>query len=204
MDPDFLFKGIAIGFSIAAPVGPIGLLCIRRSLSDGFSYGLLCGLGAATADGLFGFVAGLGLTAVSDFMTNYQALLSIVGGLFLCYLGYKAYKSTPPAEPAQVSAAGLLGAYGSTFLLTLFNPMTILCFSAIFAGLGIGASGAGYDSAILMVTGVFTGSALWWLTLSGLVSFFKTRISGRLMRMVNVLSGAVIFLFGAAMLTNAF
>lgn len=200
MDPAFLWKGIAIGFSIAAPVGPIGILCIRRSLAEGFFYGFLCGLGAASADALYGLVAGLGLISAGSLLISYQTWLKVFGGLFLCYLGYKAFRSDPPAAGAKAKSMGLLGAYGSTFLLTLVNPMTILSFSAVFAGMGIGAQGAGYHSAALLVAGVFTGSGLWWLTLSGFVSLFSTKVNAGLLKLVNMISGAALFVFGIVMI----
>ena len=201
MDVTFFFRGLLIGLSIAAPVGPIGVLCIRRTLAEGRAAGLVSGLGAATADALYGFIAAFGLTFVSGFLIRQRLWLHLVGGLFLCYLGVKTMLAKPagPAQPTPAGGRGLLAAYTSTLFLTLTNPITILFFAGIFAGLGA-AEGGSYASAAIMVAGVFIGSALWWLTLSGLVSLFRTRFDARALRWVNRLSGVVIVGFGLAAL----
>lgn len=200
MEPWLFFRGVAIGFSIAAPVGPIGVLCIRRSLAEEMSYGFVSGLGAATADAIYVCVAGFGLTAVSDILTGQQTWLSIIGGAFLIYLGISSIKNAPAEKAAQVRGYNLIAAYSSTFLLTLVNPMTIASFALVFAALGVGARGSGYVSAAVLVAGVFLGSALWWLILSGSVSLFKTRFNSRGLRLVNVAAGAVLLAFGSAVL----
>src|SRR4030066_1702005 len=158
MDMIYLYKGLIIGFSIAAPVGPIGILCIKRTLSSGRLVGLASGLGAATADALYGCIAAFGLTFISDFLIHQQAWLRLVGGLFLCYLGIKTFFSHPTDSTQESNPGGLLNASGSTFFLTLTNPITILSFAAIFAGLGLGSVSKGYIPAGLLVAGVFIGS----------------------------------------------
>lgn len=168
-------KGLVIGFSIAAPVGPIGLLCIRRTLAGGAWSGVVTGLGAATADAAYGCVAGLGLTAVSDLLVGGQAWLGIGGGAFLCCLGVRTFRARPAERPAREGRAGLLGNYLSTLVLTLTNPLTILSFAAVFAGVGLGAGG-GARSTLALVAGVFAGSCAWWLLLSGGVSLFRTQL----------------------------
>jgi len=189
---------MVIGFSIAAPVGPIGVLCIRRTLASGRAVGFASGLGAATADAVYGCVAGFGLTLVSGALIGGQFWLRLVGGLLLCYLGIKSVLSQPAEEAASAEEAGLAGAYVSTFVLTLTNPMTILSFAAVFAGLGIADARGNYGLAALLVLGVFTGSALWWLGLSGMVSLFRARLSVHALRWVNRISGIVILGFGLA------
>jgi threonine/homoserine/homoserine lactone efflux protein len=198
----FIFKGLLIGFSIAAPVGPIGVLCIRRSLAEGQQMGLATGLGAATADAIYGCIAGFGLTAISSFLIGQRFWLGLVGGLFLLYLGLRTFISEPAEVPASVGGSGLLSAYASTLLLTITNPMTILSFVAVFAGLGLGAS-RDYLNASALVGGVFAGSALWWLLLSNGVALLKGRISLSWMRLVNRLSGSVILAFGLYALWTA-
>ncbi len=190
-----LLKGIAIGFSIAAPVGPIGVLCIRRSLAEGSLMGLFTGLGAATADAAYGAVAAFGLTAVSIFLLDKQLWLSLFGGVFLCYLGIATFRSLPPNDSVSIASGSRLAAYASTFLLTLSNPTTILSFIAIFAGFGLGAY-ASYAAAGAMVLGVFLGSALWWIILSSTVGFFRSRLSQTWMSWVNRISGTMILAFG--------
>src|SRR6266705_458537 len=138
MDPSFLLRGVAIGFSIAAPVGPIGVLCIRRTLAQGRLCGFVTGLGAATADAVYGCIAGFGLTAVSNLLVSQQTWLRLLGGLFLCYLGGKPFFDKPVEKSALSSGGAVTGAYASPFVLTLTNPMTILSFAAVFAGLGLG------------------------------------------------------------------
>ena len=195
-------KGIAIGFSIAAPVGPIGVLCIRRSLAEGPLMGLFTGLGAATADAAYGFAAAFGLTAVSIFLVDKQLWLSLFGGVFLCYLGITTLRSVLPNDSVSIASGSRFAAYASTFLLTLSNPTTILSFIAIFAGFGLGAY-ASYAAASAMVLGVFLGSALWWIILSSTVGFFRTRLSQNWMSWVNRISGTTILGFGVIALAKA-
>jgi len=192
----FFLKGLIIGFSIAAPVGPIGVLCIRRTLAQGRLSGLVSGLGAATADALYGCVAGFGLTLISNFLVAQQTWLGLIGGLFMCYLGARTLMAKPAEQSAAAASNGLLGDYLSIFLLTLTNPMTILSFAAIFAGLGLAGASAGYGSAVVLVLGVFTGSGLWWLMLSGGVALLRSRFTVKAMQWVNRLSGGVIAAFG--------
>ena len=196
MDFSFLLRGLVIGFSIAAPVGPIGVLCIRRTLAEGRAAGLLSGLGAATADAIYGFIAGVGLTYVSNILVGYQSWIRLLGGLFLCYLGLRTFVSKPAESPDHAKGEGLLRDYASTFLLTLTNPMTIISFAAVFAGLGIGSAAGNYGSATFLVLGVFAGSAAWWLILSGGVSLFRSKFSPRSLGWVNKAAGIVILGFG--------
>jgi threonine/homoserine/homoserine lactone efflux protein len=135
-------RGLIIGFSIAAPVGPIGLLCIQRTLARGRLTGLVTGLGAASADALYGLIAGLGLSAAAAFLTGQRVWLSAGGGLFLCYLGVRTFLAQPATQAAGTQESGLWPAYGSAVMLTLANPMTILSFVAVFAGLGLAGSHA--------------------------------------------------------------
>jgi threonine/homoserine/homoserine lactone efflux protein len=199
----FILKGMAIGFSIAAPVGPIGVLCIRRSLAEGRLIGLATGLGAATADAAYGGVAGFGLTAVSSFLVGQRLWLGFLGGLFLCYLGVRTFTSKPAGRAAEARGGGIFSAYISTLFLTLTNPMTILSFVAVFAGFGLGAS-PDYLAASTLVAGVFIGSALWWLLLSTSVALFQTRVSSGWMQAVNRASGGVILVFGLYSLSTVF
>jgi threonine/homoserine/homoserine lactone efflux protein len=196
MDLSFFLRGLIIGFSIAAPVGPIGVLCIRRTLAEGRVTGLVSGLGAASADAVYGSIAGFGLTAISGFLVDQQTALRLVGGAFLVYLGLKTLRARPAHNPADTRNNGLVGAYASTFALTLTNPMTILSFAAIFAGVGIGAAGEDYGAALALVAGVFGGSAAWWLILSGGVSLLRTAFTPARLRGVNLVSGAILLGFG--------
>jgi threonine/homoserine/homoserine lactone efflux protein len=192
---------VLLGFSIAAPVGPIGVLCIRRTLTQGWRIGFLTGLGAATADASYGAIAAFGLTALSNLLITEQFWLRLVGGVFLLYLGARTFFAKPATVAANATANSLAGAYTSTFLLTLTNPATILSFAAIFAGFGVASSGSTLSAAVL-VAGVFLGSALWWLLLSGGVTLLRSRFHPAALVWVNHISGAVIFLFGLLALAS--
>ncbi|MCW4045629.1 MAG: LysE family translocator [Candidatus Bathyarchaeota archaeon] len=202
MELGFLVSGIVIGFSIAAPVGPIGVLCIRRTLADGRLNGLVSGLGAATADAVYGSIAAFGLTVISNLLIQQQMWLRLFGGAFLIFLGAKTFFSKPPETSTHENRKGLMTAYGSTFFLTLTNPVTILSFAAIFAGIGLGSTVADYGSAALLVFSVFAGSALWWLILSGTVSLLRKKVTQRVLQWINRTSGAIIVGFGAFILIS--
>lgn len=196
MDSTLLWRGVLIGFAIAAPVGPIGLLCIQRTLQDGRKFGFVSGLGAASADGIYGAIAGFGLTFVSSFLVAQQMWLALIGGFFLCFLGLRTFLAKPADKAVYAQRGGLFKAYAATFLLTLTNPITILSFIAIFAGLGLATADRSYDEAISLVLGVFSGSVAWWLLLSGGVSLLRDRFNDRVMQWVNRLAGLIIIGFG--------
>lgn len=149
-------------------------------------------------------MAAFSLTFISGLLLSQQLWLRLLGGLFLCYLGVRIFTSLPPANGAVASRRGLLGAYVSTFFLTLANPTTILSFAAIFAGFGIVGRSRDYASSALMVLGVFLGSALWWIILSGVVGYFRSRVSRRALVWVNRLSGVIIAALGVASLGSLF
>ena len=193
----FLFgKGLLIGLSVAAPVGPIGVLCINRSLTDGPRAGFVTGLGAAVADGVYGAVAAFGLAAVSLFLLDHQDLVRGLGGAGLLALGLHMALKAPTARAAAQDFRGLLRAFASCFLLTLANPATILSFVAVFAALGLADRPGDLTAALVMVVGVFLGSALWWLGLAGLVGRLRHRLSPAAVVWINRTSGAVLCLFG--------
>jgi threonine/homoserine/homoserine lactone efflux protein len=204
MSLPLFFKGLALGLAIAAPVGPIGILCIRRTLAEGWALGLAVGLGAATADAVYGAIAGFGLTAVSGFLVNQSRWLGLLGGLFLLYLGVRTFRSVPAERPANLDRSGWWPAFGATAFLTLTNPLTILSFVAVFAGFGLAEAGATRDywGAVMLVVGVFLGSALWWLILSSGVAWFRNRLTPSALRRINQLSGLIILGFGISALIS--
>jgi len=205
MELSLFLRGLVIGMSIAAPVGPIGVLCIRRTLADGRVYGLVSGLGAASADAVYGAIAGFGLTVVSGFLVDQQMALRLVGGVFLCTLGLKTFRARPAADAAEAGQGrGLSDAYVSTLVLTLTNPVTILSFAAIFAGAGVAEMGDDRGAALTLVAGVFGGSAAWWLLLSSGTSLLRTTFTPACLRWINRLSGVILFGFGLAALWAAF
>ena len=171
----FFLQGIAVGFSIAAPVGAIGLLCIENTLMGGIFLGLASGFGAATADMMYGILVALGMHALSEFLLYYRTILTIIGGLFLCYLGIKKIFTKKVVRAASVSRDSLLKTYFMTFFLTLTNPATILDFMALFTGLRIDISG--YNQALYFVGGVFFGSVAWWFLLCFSVNVFRKKVS---------------------------
>jgi threonine/homoserine/homoserine lactone efflux protein len=193
-------KRLAVGFSIAAPVGPIGLLCIRRTLAGGWWLGLATGMGAATADMVYGLIAAAGLTAVTELLVSARQPLRFAGGAALIWLGLAFLRAETPRDRVSTASSGLAAAYAGTFLLTLANPATILSFAAVMAGLG--AMSASGETAVL-VAGVFVGSALWWLALSTAVSLVRHRLPESVLVWINRASGAAIMVCGIFALTAA-
>ncbi len=196
MDISFFIRGLLIGLSIAAAVGPISILCIQRTLERGRLYGLVSGLGAATADAFYGSIAAFGLTVISTFLLNQHFWIRLLGGIFLLYLGIKTFRTRPAERAAVARAHNFPGAYLSTLLLTLTNPTTILSFIAIFAGIGVGGASKSYLSAAIVVGGVFLGSTLWWVILSSGVSLLRNRFTARWLLWINRCSGIGIMIFG--------
>ena len=201
MDVSLFLDGVIIGFAMAAPVGPIGVLGIRRTLAHGRASGFVVGLGTTTSDAVIRAIAALGLTLITDFLLGGASWLRLVGGAFLLYLGVKTFLARPAERAAEARGGGLSGAYASTFFLTLTNPTTILSFAAIFAGLGVGGTDNAL-SAALLVLGVFLGSAAWWLVLSGGTGLFRSKLSAGGLRWVNRVSGTIIAAFGVLALSG--
>ncbi len=204
MNVSFFLRGLLIGLSIAAAVGPMSILCIQRTLRRGQRYGLISGLGIATADAVYGCIAAFGLTLISNFLVSQQFWIRLIGGLFLVYLGMRTLLSEPAERAASAKASGFVSAYISTLLLTLTNPTTILSFVAIFAGIGVGGASRSYASAVIVVLGVFTGSVLWWCILTSIVSFLRTRFNEVWLLWINRVSGGVITIFGVVALVSLF
>jgi len=204
VDWSVLVAGIILGFCIAAPIGPIAILCIRRTLACGWRSGLATGLGAATADGIYAGVAAFGLTVITGLLTGHILLVRAAGGAFLMYLGVRTFLSAPPDNPGTAWEGTLLQDYGTTVILTLTNPMTIISFAGVFAALGIGAVSGGDYSAVLMVLGVITGSLAWWVLLVGGTSVLGSRCNRRVLGLVNRNAGILIFLFGIALFAMIF
>lgn len=199
-----LLKGCLIGFSVAMPVGPIGLLCMRNTLTYGMTCGIIGGLGAASADAIYGALAGFGITGVSDFLTTHKAFLQFIGAVFLCYLGITTILSKPSKMKAGLLSSNSMKVFLSTFLLTLTNPMTLFSFAGIFAGLGIGSQSTTINDAMTTTTGVFFGSATWWIILSGTCKYFKRKITDRLSKWFNHVAGCIILCFGIIAFASAF
>jgi threonine/homoserine/homoserine lactone efflux protein len=199
---DFL-KGILIGFAMAVPIGPIGIMCIRKTLTEGKLRGMIIGLGAATADLVYGCVAAFGLTVISNTLNSQRIWIRLVGGALLLYLGIRTYRAQPADPKTPLNSNGMLRSYLTTVFLTLTNPVTIFAFIAVFAGLGLG-NGLSYFSASALVTGVFIGSALWFLLLSSGVTLFRKKLDLVGLRWVNRIAGALILISGIIAIVSLF
>lgn len=191
-----LAKGVLLGLAIAAPLGPIGMLCINRTLERGFLAGVAGGLGTALADGLYAFLAATGFSVFASVLASVSTPLALAGGLFLLWLGWKSFTPKPPAAAATAGARDLIGTTVATFALTMANPATILSFAAIFAGLGLAEAGG--SGRFLVVLGVFLGSMLWWALLSGGVALARTRLPDGFARLTSRIAGVVLIGFGMA------
>ncbi len=196
--------GLMIGVVVAAPVGPVNLICIRRTLAFGRLNGFLSGTGAALGDGLFALVVAFGLTAVSGFLHGWEAWILSIGGLLLIGMGVHTYFANPrpfanrPGTrlPSRERGRGLFSAFASTFLLTITNPATMAGFVALFSGLGLGGEEMTYGRAALLVGAVIAGSALWWLVVTTFTGRFKGKLSLPTLQLINRVSGMAIGSFG--------
>ncbi len=197
---ELLLKGIFLGFSLAAPVGPIGLLCIQRTLNEGRLAGFVSGLGATVADMIYGCIAGFGVTVIANFLTSQQQWLRLIGGVFICYLGLKIFASKPAAQAASDQSRSLFGAFLSTLFLMITNPITIAVFMVMFAGIGATNANGNYLAVAALVLGISLGSALWWLILCDGVSLFRAKLTPQRMRWINRIAGIVIVGFGVTAL----
>ncbi len=204
---EFLLKGIVSGFIIAVPVGPVGILCIRRALADGRWAAFIAGIGAALADTIYGAVAAYGLTFISSFLITYEFPLKLVGGIFVTFLGVKTFRTrycAPSFEGNTRHSAGLIKDCLSTFFITLTNPGTLLGFMMVFPIIGAMASPSDTVHITLLVVGVFTGSTLWWLTLSAAAGAFRSKFEPHWLEIFNHIAGAVLVLFGIGILASLF
>jgi threonine/homoserine/homoserine lactone efflux protein len=199
-----LLKGIIIGFALALPIGPIGILCIRKTAAEGHLSGMIIGLGAATADAVYGFVAAFGLTVISDALVTRQGWLRLIGGAFLCYLGVKTLLAKPVDNSGGTNGKGHVGSYVSTFLLTLTNPLSIIAFLGVFAGFGLRNTDLSLGSASTLISGVFLGSLLWFFLLSYGITLFREKINATGLGWVNRISGALIIMFGLIAVASFF
>ena len=199
-----LLRAIGIGFVVAAPVGPIALLCMQRTLGHGRARGYATGAGIATADALYASIAAFGLTELSTLLVGAQSWVRLIGGAALIWLGLRSALARRRERAPDVAAPTLLGQYASAAGLTLANPQTILTFAAIFAGAGLALAGGGWTGAAATVAGVFVGSLTWWAIVVTTVGALRTLAGERFLIWAGRVSGAAIALLGVvAMLTGA-
>lgn len=197
----FLLKGVLVGIVIAVPAGPVGVLCIRRTIFHGRLAGLASGLGASTADAVFGMIAGFGLTVVSDLLLGYQDWLRLVGAGFLIYIGISAFTADPlRGTQSQRDPEGLFADYASTFLLTITNPITILAFLAIFAAIGLSGAEATLGRAGMLVLGVWIGSLMWWAGLAFGAGMVRLSFDRDHLIWINRVSGGILVFSGVGLL----
>ncbi|WRP07721.1 LysE family transporter [Rossellomorea aquimaris] len=203
IDTMLFLKSLIIGVTIAAPVGPVGILCIQRTLTYGRRTGFVSGLGAATADALYGLVAVMGLTIVSDFLLDHQFWIQLWGGVFLFLLGWKTFTAQPaPFMNGESQATSSLKGFFSVLFLTLTNPMTVLAFIAIFGVFRVTGSDGSVVSALLVVFGVFCGSALWWGAVALVGGWLSSRIESDSLTMINRVAGIIITIFSSYILID--
>lgn len=197
----FLLKGMVVGIVIAVPVGPVGVLCIRRTIFHGRWAGLLSGLGAATADAVFGIIAGFGLTFVSNLLLGFQHWLRLAGAAFLLYVGTAALRADPRLDADdEREPEGLFTDYVSTFALTITNPITILAFLAIFAGIGFAGKAATLGGAAALVAGVLLGSLCWWTALAFGAGTLRQSFDRQHLVWINRGSGGILVASGVVLL----
>ncbi len=194
-------KGIFIGFAMAVPIGPIGIMCIRRTLTEGRVRGLIIGLGAATADLLYGCIAAFGITFISNMLVSQRIWLRLVGGVLLLYLGVRAYRKPAVNPNIPINSSSILRSYFAAFLLTLTNPLTIFVFIAVFATLGL-ENEIIIFSGIALVLGVFIGSFLWFLSLSSGVMLFRKKLDLVGLKWVNRIAGILLIVSGVIIMVS--
>jgi threonine/homoserine/homoserine lactone efflux protein len=188
-------RGLILGFTIAAAVGPITLLVIRRTIDHGGTYGFASGLGVATADATYGGIAAFGLTALTGVLVANHALLGLVGGAVIVVMGIRTVRSHPSGAPTDAERPGLPGAFASIYALTMANPLTIVLYVGVFAGIGF-VVGASFIDAALLTLAVWLGSTLWWIVLCSIVAWARGRVSSTALLWVNRVSGAALVVFG--------
>lgn len=203
MDVPLFLRSVAIGFAIAAPIGPVGLMCIRKALADGRPAAWMAGLGAALADTVFGAVVGLGLGAVSHVLSDYSAVLKLLGGLFMIGIGIHTWRqATGAMEVEESKGPGALRDFVSTFAITITNPGTMMGVTGVFVAMGAAAQPVGLAQSWQLVLGVFVGSALWWAVLTELTILIRARFTPARMRLFNHISGAFLVVLGGGALAS--
>ena len=202
-----VLSGVVMGLIAAVPIGPVNLICIRRTFAFGPLNGFVSGLGAALGDGIFAAIMGFGLTWIAQLIEGYATIIELIGGALMVWMGYKTFVSPPvprcPDDRPDKAGSNLARVMLSTFALTITNPVTLLSFGVMFAGLGGLAGGAGsYHDAGFVVAGVVGGSAGWWLALTTVIGLFHAKIDERAMRMINRICGVLVVGCGLAVLIH--
>lgn len=203
-----IISGVIMGLIAAVPIGPVNLICIRRSFAFGPVNGFVSGLGAALGDGVFAAITFFGLTWIAELIQSYDAIIELVGGALLVWFGVHTVLSpiagkVEDGDKAEPGGSTLVRAMVSTFVLTITNPATLIAFASMFASFRALVGGANsYVDAGFVVAGVVGGSAGWWLCLTSVIGIFHTRITDRTVRIINRGSGVLVALFGLAVLIH--
>jgi threonine/homoserine/homoserine lactone efflux protein len=193
---EVFWKGCLLGFAIAVPVGPVGLLCIRKTLQFGRTAGICAGLGAATADTVYGSLAAFGLSFLSVFIQDWSNSLRLIGNFFLLFLGYRIFFTKPLEPSAHLRRMSIFKDFFFTFFLTLTNPLTLIGYLAVFAAIGLKDLLIHSFSAFFLILGIFIGTAAWWLLLSESISRLRGKLNQPAMSWINRVSGIMIGVFG--------
>jgi threonine/homoserine/homoserine lactone efflux protein len=206
LDYIFILTAFGIGIAVSAPLGPIGVLCIQRTMNKGFISGLVSGFGAAMADVIYAIIAGFGISMIKDFLIEYQMPIRVAGSLFLAYVGYRIFMANPAKEVRRLRNEGqnYYKDFGTSFLVTISNPITIIAFGAIFAGFDMVDKQSGFFSILVLIVLVFAGALSWWLALISVVSLFRKRIRLRNLLWINRVTGILIILFALYIILSTF
>lgn len=206
MELQFLIKGIIVGLVVSIPLGPMGVLCVQRTLNKGKSSGISSGMGIATADAIFALIAGLGISFIIHFLSEQQLIIKIIGGLVIAFIGLRIFIANPVKQLKKHRREGknLFEDFISILFMALSNPLTVFLYIAIFAGLNLHDVSAGYSSALLVVAGVFVGASISWFTISTVVNYFRAKIRLRRLMWINKIAGITIILFGVCAIFSLF
>ena len=200
---EYFLKGIILGLIVSAPLGPLGILCIQRTINRGFLSGLVTGIAAAMADLLYALIAGFGISVIATFFDENQIAIRIIGGIIVIFLGIRIYISNPAKQfrRQKTQKRNYISDYISGFIITTTNPMVIVIFGAAFASLGIGE--AEYNKSIaITITGIFTGAISWWISLTVVVNIFREKVNLRKLWWINKITGVLAILFGLGIILS--
>lgn len=206
MDFNIILQGIIVGIAVSAPLGPIGVLCIQRTLNKGYASGVVSGIGASTADIIYAIIAGFSITFISDFLIEQQNIIRIIGGIFLTFIGIKIYFSNPIKQIRAQRTQGnkFFSDFITSFLITISNPITILAFGLIFSSFNMIESNENSTNISILIASVFAGALIWWLLLITIISLFKSKIRLRNLFWINKVTGVLIVIFALLVIISVF
>ncbi|OQY05752.1 MAG: hypothetical protein B6I20_00555 [Bacteroidetes bacterium 4572_117] len=200
---EYITKGIIVGIAVTAPVGPLGVLCIQRTINRGVFSGLVTGFASALADIMYAIIAGFGVSVIADFLDANQVMIRIIGGIIVVVLGIRIYLSNPAKQyrRQKTQKRTYISDLISGFLITITNPVVIVVFGAVFASLGLDKVESG-KSVIITIVGVFAGAIGWWLFLTTFVNIFRAKINFRKLWWINKITGSFVTIFGLGIIIS--